>query len=186
MANAINQSGESSWSETYSDISQTTLVVPDNSDLAVPDFPAAVEQKFADLVLSLMSDPIMHSQIFTTLPCTVASTALLWTYDPRWLLISYGVGILVTLGAVAVGAVAFIKNGYAVDSCFSTFLATTSGKDLDDLARGSCLGQYPLGRDFMRNRLQFGEVVNGDTQIRHAGFGFPEKIVGTKFGEKYE
>ncbi|KAI9860719.1 MAG: hypothetical protein M1830_006219, partial [Pleopsidium flavum] len=133
MYNAINQSGESGWSETYSDISQTTLVDADTS-LTVPNFPSAVETKFADLVLSIMSDDIMHSKIHISVPCTMANIVLVWNYAPLWLWLSYGAALLTTLVAVAVGAAAISRNGYAVDTNFSTFLATTRSKDLDDIA----------------------------------------------------
>lgn len=60
-----------------------------------------------------------------------------------------------------IGMHGLVKNGYAVDTGFSTFVTTTRSKDLDALLKGSCPGHWPKDRQFLESRLKFGEIVVG-------------------------
>ena len=99
----------------------------------------------------------------------------MWKYEPFWLALSYFLAVGVTFIILFIGMHGFIKNGYAADANFSTFMATTRSKDVDELTRGSCLGQWPKNKDFKQTRLRFGEIETGGSDP-HAAFGFPGNI----------
>ncbi|KAH6721523.1 hypothetical protein BKA61DRAFT_469744, partial [Leptodontidium sp. MPI-SDFR-AT-0119] len=88
--------------------------------------------------------------------------------------------------AVIEGLFAFARNGYSADTNFSTILATTRNLDLDRLAEGMCLGQFPPPKSFMGERLKFGQVRRRDEQGEaHAAFGLPGDVGPIVFGDKY-
>lgn len=170
-----NDSDAGPYAITYTDATQTDLLDRD-SQLPVSDNLAeAVENMYRDVFFSMLSDTVLHDRQMAIVPCSVTSSVTVWKYEPFWLALSYFLAVGVTLIILFVGMHGFIKNGYAADANFSTFMATTRSQDVDDLSRGSCLGQWPKDRDFKETRLRFGEVETGRSDP-HAAFGFAQNI----------
>jgi hypothetical protein len=119
----------------------------------------------------------------------MSTTVLLWNYKPFWLLLSYSLAVAFTLLAAIEGLLAFKRNGYAADTNFSTILVTTRNVGLDRIAEGHCLGQSPVGKEFERNKLRFGDVgvadTSGGNRTRHAAFGTPDEVHDIHFRAKY-
>ncbi|KAK0647103.1 hypothetical protein B0T16DRAFT_458965 [Cercophora newfieldiana] len=204
ISNIITQ--ESSTTAVYpaSNIYQTNLI-NETTGLAVDDFPRALETSFANLVLSLLSEPKFSPVFNTSRPCTVRSRIQQWQYEPFWLGVSYGIGAVAALVCIAAGAYAFVSNRYGVDTMlFSTILAVTrNNPELDRLMDGYSLGRAPLPERVLRQRLRFGDITElvvkgGDGKggrgggistgvqvVRRAGFGSEDMVRPVAVGERY-
>jgi hypothetical protein len=70
---------------------------------------------------------------------------------------------------------------------------TTRNRDLDDWARGHCLGSDSVDKEIAKRQLQYGLlVVDGNSDeyeksggIRQAAFGFQGTVIRLKKGDKY-
>jgi len=155
--------------------------------LPVDNFARAVENKFADLFVSLLSDPHFTETIVTSAPCNVSTSVQRWEYRPFGLLLSYSIAAAASLLAVAAGAFAIRENGYGMDTSFSTLLATTRNPDIDALMRGCCLGKAPLPKQILKTRLMFGEIKGSadDSGASHVAFGLEGAISPIVPGKRY-
>ena len=150
------------------------------------DLGRALEKRFDDLFLSIISDTQLHSQIHVPMNCSVAETVLVWNYEPFWLALSYIIAVSLTIVAIAIGGYSFYINGYSVDTKFSSIVATTRNPDLDKLTEGHCLGEWPMSKDVLDSRLRFGELSGTSTGGRaHAAFGFPWRVQKIQPGKEY-
>ncbi|KAK3345806.1 hypothetical protein B0T25DRAFT_611690 [Lasiosphaeria hispida] len=197
LSNLTSSTNYNVWSKLSSDISQTTLV-DHISQLPVLNFPRALEKKFSDLVLSMLSQSQanLNQRITISSPCTIASPVQRWEYHPLWVGISYGLAASLSLLAMVAGGYAIRQHGYATDSRFSTLLATTRNAEIDALMSGYSLGSAPLPERILQSRLQFGEVQvvdvgrgtdgsGGAKTEKHAAFGSGERVRPIVFGERY-
>ncbi len=178
MSNEIQQANASAWANPVSQIAQTTLVDP-MTLFPVENFSNAIEKKFADLSLSILSDTRFNERINISTTCTVSAPAQMWEYRPFWLILSYSLAVGGSLLAVSAGAYAIWKNGYGMESRFSTLLATTRNPDIDRLMEGYSLGRAPLPKQITKNRFRFGEIsgTKNEQDVMRVGFG-PENTVG--------
>ncbi|XXH01365.1 hypothetical protein Hte_007725 [Hypoxylon texense] len=180
LSGNISLSADGSYWIDETPVLQSDIISPDTGLPAQPDFAATIEQRFNDLFLSMYADDRLHSQFTARSPCSVSSSILIWHYAPFWLVLSYSLALSLTIVAIAVGAYSFYRNGYTADAVFSTFVTTSRSADVDALARGHCLGQWPLTKEVADTVLKFGEVAavsDGIDDARpHAGFGFPENV----------
>ena len=169
---------EDGWIITNSDITQTDLV--DNStQLPVPFFAEALQSKFADIVASVMSDPVLFSHVEVTVPCTRTQTVLVWRYEPFWLFLSYSLSSLATVAAVVTGLWTMKKNGYAFSATFSTFFSIRGDSQLMERAGDNWLAHPPLAKEFRKTRVKYG-IINQERG--ELGLGFAE-YVGDRDGE---
>ncbi|ROW08545.1 hypothetical protein VPNG_06196 [Cytospora leucostoma] len=162
---------------TYTDATQTDLLERDSQLPTSNYLAAAIEDMYRNVFFSMMSDALLHDRQLSTVPCSVTSSLLVWNYEPFWLALSYCLAVGVTIIILFIGMHGFIKNGYAADASFSTFMATTRSKDVDELSRGSCLGEWPKNKEFKETRLRFGEIETNSSD-HHAAFAFPSSIKG--------
>jgi len=176
----------------------------------VPDFSLALEKKFTQLVLAIMSDTRFAPTVnVSDVPCTVTRQIQRWQYEPFWLVVSYGVGAAVASVVVAAGWYAFRASRYGVDiASFSTLIALTRNGELDELMEGCSLGRAPLPSRVLERRLRFGDITefrggsnggdNGDQcgsgmvrkrrmsgRVRRAGFGSEMAVRPIEVGERY-
>jgi len=209
LDNTILQSNSTSDADPVSDISQTSLI-DRYTFLAVPDFHLAIERKFSQLVLAIMSDtPFAPTVNVSAVPCTVTRQIQRWRYEPFWLVVSYGVGAAVASVVVAAGWYAFRATRYGVDTAsFSTLIALTRNGELDELMEGCSLGRAPLPSRVLEKRLRFGDITalrgdgnnnnndddecggdmvrrRGSGMIRRAGFGSEMAVRPIEVGERY-
>ncbi|KAK6609643.1 hypothetical protein H4I96_03574 [Botrytis cinerea] len=153
-----------------------------------------IEDLANNITISYLSSPDLTSdsdlqQIITS------NTNNYYVYHPLWLLISYGLALLFSVIAVAVGVHAIHSNGVVHSNSFSAIVATTRNPELDKFLGRSCLGADPLREDSEQRRLKFGlvsdEVITGNLKSAdgesesqwqmekhsHVAFG-PEQNVG--------
>lgn len=180
----------------------------DTTGLVIDDFPRALEMNFANLVLSLLSEPKFTIVYNTSRTCTIRSRIQQWQYEPFWLAVGYGIGAFAALVGIAAGAYAFMSNRYGADTMsFSTILAVTrNNPELDRLMDGCSLGRAPLPERVLRQRLRFGDITElvaageegkstGTSTgtgmsarlplVRRAGFGSEDAVRPVAVGERY-
>lgn len=173
----VNDPKAGPYAKTNTDATQTNLLEGDTQLPASNDLAAAVENLYRDVFFSMMSDTLLHDRQLSTIPCTVTHSVLVWKYEPFWLALSYCLAVGVTFIILIIGMHGFIKNGYAADANFSTFMATTRSMDIDTLSRGSCLGEWPKNKELLETRLRFGEIETHGSDP-HAAFAFPTSFKG--------
>lgn len=147
--------------------------------------PGAIEDLSQNLTLSALSSAQLRSE--TAARVTVHSPATLYSYNWRNLLLAYAIAACAAAACAAVGLQALVENGYSADTTFSSILLTTRNADLDDLARGHCLGELPLAKDVGDARLRYGILRSQDDDTEatesHACFGFAGDVRELKKGE---
>ncbi|KAL6705244.1 hypothetical protein ACN47E_007204 [Coniothyrium glycines] len=129
---------------------------------------------------------------YTTVPIetTISETRLVHSYNMRSLLISYSAAILVAIIILLVGFRALWHNGISHASTFSGILCTTRNRDLDHWAQGHCLGLEHSLKEVSRQKLQFGILLESDGReltsgnVRHAAFGYEDKVMRLRKGDK--
>jgi hypothetical protein len=107
-----------------------------------------------------------------------------YSYNAQNLWLAYGVAIFVTLFSLVVGFYAIYSNGVSYRTSFSTIMATTRNRVLDDVMIGSSLGADPMREDVMQTRLRFGVLdkdrgegfEEGKEEHKRAGFGLETQI----------
>ncbi|KAI1084505.1 hypothetical protein F5B20DRAFT_591462 [Whalleya microplaca] len=169
---------------------QSDLVIHTDA-LHIPDnFETVIENRFKDVFLSMLSDTQLHSQFDLTTSCSITESVLVWHYEPFWLALSYIVAVSLTAAAVVVGAYGFHRNGRSMNTSFSNFMTTTRSPDLDKLAEGHCLGQWPMCKRIADAKLRFGELLvssnqDDDDTTPHAAFAFPSSVQEIKSDKNY-
>ncbi|KAH9909637.1 hypothetical protein F4778DRAFT_712103 [Xylariomycetidae sp. FL2044] len=154
--------------------SQTNLFEQVSGYPIEDDLGRSVENRFDDFILSMISTTQLHSQVNLTMPCSITDSVLLWRYEPFWLVLSYSLAVGFTLVVVTLGGHCFYKNGYSMDTTFSSFVTTTRSKDLDKLSEGHSLGQWPMLKDISEAKIKFGSLA--DPAAEHAAFAFPSSV----------
>ena len=108
----------------------------------------------------------------------VSTTDLVFHYNVKSLLISYAAAVLVTVLIVLVGLRDIHSDGVSHTNTFSALVRTTRNKDLDDWARGHCLGADPVDKEIAKRKPQYGILADDTARrqektdaVRHAAFG---------------
>ncbi|POS75951.1 hypothetical protein DHEL01_v205650 [Diaporthe helianthi] len=149
--------------------------------------PAAIEDLSRNLTLSILTSALLANE--TAAQVTVHDPATFYSYNWRNLVLAYAVAIAVTAACLAVGLHSLLENGYSAGTSFSSILLTTRNADLDELARGHCLGESPLADEVCDRRLRYGlldlqaDSVHANLPHEHAAFGFAEGVRELKTGK---
>ncbi|KAF4536060.1 Formylmethionine deformylase-like protein [Lasiodiplodia theobromae] len=143
--------------------------------------PRAIEDLSHNVSLSLMSSALFSNK--TEVEVTVTSPQNYYSYNWRNLLYAYLAAAIVALACVAVGAHAYVVNGYSASSSFSSIMFTTRNADLDKLSVGQCLGKQPMPKDVKSTMLRYGVLRSSEGQTPHATFGFRDTVVPLKKGD---
>lgn len=147
--------------------------------------PAAIEDLSRNLTLSILSSALLANE--TAAQVTVHDQATFYSYNWRVLVLAYAVAVAATAACLAVGLHSLLENGYSAGTSFSSILLTTRNADLDELARGHCLGESPLAREVGDRRLRYGlldsQADSMDVKLPHAAFGFVEGVRDLKRGK---
>lgn len=131
-----------------------------------------------------------NNQTTVAAETTISETRLVHSYNKRALLISYSAAIFVALIILLIGFRALWHNGITHENTFSGILCTTRNPDLDHWAQGHCLGLKHSLQEISKQKLQFGILVDRDGRevtsggVRHAAFGYADKVVELKKGDK--
>jgi hypothetical protein len=147
--------------------------------------PGAIEDLSRNVTLSILSSALLANE--TAAEVTVHNPATFYSYNWRNLVLAYAIAICVTAACLAVGLHSLVENGYSAGTSFSSILLTTRNTDLDELARGYCLGESPLADEVGKRRLRYGlldsQGHNTDLKVSHAGFGFADGVRELQRGE---
>ncbi|KAH6614040.1 hypothetical protein C7974DRAFT_428483 [Boeremia exigua] len=162
-----------------------------------PSLERAIESLSENATLSFFSAgaiinfPSYRTDNITTTPAdlTISTTKLVHSYNARSLLLSYAVAVLATLIILLAGLHALWANGVGHTNTFSALVRTTRNKDLDEWARGHCLGSDPVDKRIAKQELQYGLLVvddkdNATSDLRHAAFGFKGTVTRLQKGDK--
>ncbi|KAI0452176.1 hypothetical protein F5B21DRAFT_527180 [Xylaria acuta] len=153
------------------------------------DFAATIEYSFRDFFISMLGATKLHSQITSSVPCSVTENVLVWDYKPFWLVLSYSVALGLNVIAVATGIYCFRKNGCAMNTTFSTFIVTTRSEDLGKLAERQLLGHWPIDKEVLDAKVRFGELVvpsdQNDPSPPRTAFAFPSNVQPITNPKKY-
>lgn len=148
--------------------------------------PRAIEDLSRNVTLSVLSSAMLANE--TAAEVTVNNPATFYSYNWRNLVLAYAIAVCVTAVCLAVGLHSLLQNGYSAGTNFSSILLTTRNVDLDEVARGYCLGESPLAKDVGDMRLRYGlldsQAHNTAVKVSHAGFGFPDRVRDLKRGEQ--
>ncbi|KAF2964694.1 hypothetical protein GQX73_g8888 [Xylaria multiplex] len=149
------------------------------------DFATTIEHSFRDFFVAMLSDTKLHAQINGSVPCNMTENVLVWNYAPFWLVLSYSVASAFNIIAVVIGMYCFKKNGWSMNTTFSTFIVTTRSADLDKLAEGQHMGHWPMNETLLDARLRFGELAGSSEQDnnvlhRRTAFAFSSSTVTEK------
>ncbi|KAK8209880.1 hypothetical protein IWZ01DRAFT_332530 [Phyllosticta capitalensis] len=131
----------------------------------------AIEDLSHNFTLSLLSSDMFSTK--SDVNVTVVSNANYYEYNRTNLLLAYAVAIVVALASTGVGVAAYFVNGYSASTSFSSIIATTRNPDLDQMARGACLGSQPLPKGLGGAKLRYG-ILKTDDDTLHAAFGLEE------------
>nr|CEG04862.1 unnamed protein product [Fusarium clavum] len=116
----------------------------------------ALEELFLNFTISLFSNQkfVQNKTAATPGPITYSSTLNEFAYEPRNLIISYGVGFLLTLVIVIFGLLCIRSASASYGSSFSTILRTTRNPDLDTVVpTAETTGAEPLSKHLGNIRL---------------------------------
>lgn len=154
------------YATVYSDITKTRLVGA-NSEPKI-DLPEQFERFYADMVLSLFSEPDMLVVSNETVMVNRSRIQSSFVYVPARLWQCYAPVIFITLLVLIFGAFTIWEDGTTFSTGFSRILVTTRNTTLDDISRGACLGNDPFPMELMHTRLQFG-VLNDHQEFEYQG-----------------
>jgi hypothetical protein len=100
-----------------------------------------------------------------------------YEYDPSSLWRAYGTAIALSLVAVILGLRALWINGVSHDNAFSSIMATTRSRYLDELTMGHSLGATPMSKEVLGTKLRFGKLSDGtEKRWSRAGFGVSQSV----------
>ncbi|KAJ4334525.1 hypothetical protein N0V95_009151 [Ascochyta clinopodiicola] len=146
--------------------------------------PAALEELSRNVTLSLFSSDRLWSPNVTMANVTRSEYRTIYSYQPRNLLLAYGIAIATSAIGVLLGLRALWLNGVAHDTGYFSIMATTRNRFLDDLTVGNDLGAVPIPKHIQEERLRFGVIMdaghNSDGRELRVGFGAERQLQSLK------
>ncbi|KAI1741957.1 hypothetical protein F4680DRAFT_464254 [Xylaria scruposa] len=171
------------------DAAQTNWFGATSGIILSNDFATTIEHSFRDLFISMLSATKLHSQIASSVSCSVTENVLVWNYAPFWLVLSYSVALGLSVTAVSMGIYCFRKNGCSMNTTFSTFVVTTRSADLGELSERQLLGNWPINEEILSAKVRFGELVvssdQNDSSPSRTAFAFPNNVQPITDPKKY-
>jgi len=154
---------------------QTNLLDEENNYLPHDNLMERLQNLFADMILSILSNPRFASVVWAArsheqsglglggeglgYPCQRSRIANVYLYRKLDLWVVYGLAIVVALTAVVVGLLAIRENGGASkDTHFSSIVAATRGPALDKLAWDDGTPAAGLPLESKKARLGYGRM----------------------------
>ena len=123
--------------------------------------------------------------------CHSTRTEVVYQYRPKFLVLTYGLGLLATLCCLAAGLYALQQNGVAMDSSFSEIVAATRNPALGQAFadEGHAMAAKKSAA-YMKQKIMYGELVEeyGDDEDtlrwsngeRRAAFGLEGQVTMLK------
>lgn len=146
--------------------------------------PGAIEDLSRNATLSLLSSALLSAEARVNV--TVSTAATFYAYNWRNLVTAYALAVAAAVLSVGVGMQALLANGYSAEASFSSILLRTRNPDLDELARGHCLGARPMPDEVGRTVLRFGVLKSQPCDEKgsgHAAFGLGDDVRTLRKGE---
>ncbi|TVY32893.1 hypothetical protein LSUB1_G007637 [Lachnellula subtilissima] len=144
----------------------------------------AIEDLAANITISMMTSSALTSISKITTTIYHFPTRNLYHYNSLYLLLSYGLAFLFTALSIGLGLYTFHTNGVIHASTFSSIITTTRNGELDEISKGSSLGNLTLDKELKMLRLRFG-AIDTDGKFERAGFGVGDKVGALKKGGRY-
>ncbi|CAG1963029.1 unnamed protein product [Fusarium graminearum] len=139
-----------------------------NGNISMSD---ALEDLFTNLTISLFSHPrfLQNSSAASRVPVTYSSAQNEFSYEPRNLLVAYGVGLFLAWAIVIIGLLCIKSASASYGSSFSTILRTTRNPEIDKIIPvAETTGAEPLSKNLNNVRLvlrrQGGGPESGDDE----------------------
>ncbi|KAH8670218.1 hypothetical protein BGZ60DRAFT_527700 [Tricladium varicosporioides] len=123
-----------------------------------------IEELAFNSTVSLMSSHLLSPNSTTTVHQTVSVNR--YSYNPRSLLLAYGLAIGATLLANSIGVYAYIENGAAHDKKFSSVLGATREAELGELFCHKTQGKLPVPKDTKTTLLKYRKMDDGGWSFR--------------------
>ncbi len=133
-------------------------------DVLIPELPSNITLSL--LTNSLLS-PLEPMNVTTTTPINI------YIYEPRNVLIAYGIAVIFALLANILGIAAYLANGVSHDNNWSSMLCTTRDLHVSKLNAHERLGALPLEKRIGETKVRFdvGDMVEGERGSGRWGFG---------------
>ncbi|OJD38901.1 formylmethionine deformylase-like protein [Diplodia corticola] len=120
-----------------------------------------IEELAQNISLNLMTRDFFSKRVPWNV--TRVDRITVYTYDPRNLLLAYGIATVSTFLMVCAGFFAYRSNGASYSSAVSTFICTTQNPDIKDIISDQTSGAQPLPADIAKTKLRFGIVKRRET-----------------------
>ena len=144
------------------------------------NFTAGMSKLLTDITLSLMATNV--PTVNTT--CQSTRTEIVYEYNPKFLLLTYGLGLFATLCSLAAGLYTLQDNGVAMDNTFSEIVAATRNPALDQALadEGYTMAARKSAR-YLEQKVMYGEIgkEHGD-EYGDGSFGSVEGQKRAAFG----
>lgn len=161
---------------TNSDISETKLM-DRKTTYPQQDLPEAIQQLFEDMIITLLSDPLLVVADKQSVACLKEKSISVYKYKREGLWVGYAFAVAGSFVCLLIGGWAIHQNGVASDTLFSRILVTTRNPTLDRLSVGACLGGDPFPKELTRTKLRFGVLLEENPRegplgtVEHCTFG---------------
>jgi hypothetical protein len=184
----IGAAGSFAWNPSSGlDLDDTVFVDKTPFSSAVhylpkPNLARLLEDLTKNITLSMFSIGALATLVLKkNTQVTVSTTQNVYVYDKIALLATYGLSIGLALVAVGIGLLSFSFNGVSMKTGFLSIMASTRNPDLDEMAKGVCLGAEGTMEDFKKAKVRFGEIGRFATARGgpgdHVGFGLVDSGV---------
>jgi hypothetical protein len=153
--------------------------------LSVPTLSFKITEDLLNSLLMNVTLSIMASYGLWNTTTNVTTMTPVNVYEfsrPMNLYFPYGVGLLLALVFIVLGALALRQNGVsATDGGFIQLITTTTGSSkLNEAAAGGCLGgSENVPQQLKDLKIRFGETVDageGKGLVKRAGFGVEDEV----------
>lgn len=120
----------------------------------------AIEDLANNVTVSMLSASALTSLESTPRTLLTSNTIRVYKYDPLYLFLSYGVGLLISLIVTITGMYSIYANKGTHLTSFSTIIAATRNPELDLLTFRSSTSDLKLESEVRKKKLRFGLLLD--------------------------
>ncbi len=138
------------------------------------NFTTAIPDLLMNITLSMMAG---NAPTYNT-TCQSTQAGIFYQYKPKFLVLTYGLGLLATLCCLTAGLYALQDNEVVMDTTFSEMVAATRNSALGQALadEGQTIGARKSAR-YLKQRVMYGELMSGSSKSeRRAAFGLQGQV----------